>query len=382
MPILVRNVFGLSPNCSLVSCRSTLENALPRSTPNPPFFEVQQKCMHHSSQLQRFYTNRYYKKECPRCSRPNIVPVRRCGYCDLLLTDLDIRLVGRDVFRELVASRTPNHTQRNDLTSLVRDQELGDYGASVIVSRQLATTGEGGAKAASGSRNVPAEIHRCFDFLVATHPYPISALHLSAIPKGTMYDIKQLRRAHIPLLKRMQQCVTPLAVELIDGMCQGRGSCTNRMWTADRKVTDSAAAQSQAGEAVAPLKAGGDDMSQSVNSISPDKDSRIQKGRKSTNSQAKELMEQSVIFGFTYPCGFLQLNMHAIVPPIRTFNIFEAPYFYPLKKVLQDLQNFGAVQPYEQHRGSGRFGCDAILKEVREVDAAVRRALQYGAPRN
>lgn len=356
MPIRVRNVFGFPPNCTFVSCRSTLESVLPRSTLLSRIsFEVQQKYMHHSAQLQRFYTNRYHKKECPRCSRPNIVPVRRCGYCDLLLTDLDIRLVGRDVFRELVASRTPNHTQGNGSVSVVRDQELRNHGASVAVPGQHATDREGGAKAFSGPRTVSAEIHRCFDFLVIAHPYPISALHLSAIPKGTMYDIKQLRRAHIPLLKQMQQRVVQLAPELIDEISQIKGSPANSVWTADRAVTESAAAVQLAGEGTAPLSTGENTtLSKTSGSISPPGDVRIQKGCKLAKSQAKKLMEQSIIFGFTYPCGFLQLNMHAIVPPIKNFNILEAPYFYPLKKVLQDLQNFGAVQPFEQHGGSRR----------------------------
>lgn len=348
--------------------------------------------MHHSSETHRFYTNRYHKKECRRCGRPNIVPVTRCGYCDLPLTDSDVRLVGRDLLRDLVSARTPGHSQAHGASE--RKASLDQPTAS-----HETLCGQGSLPSITSQFKPGAveELYRCYDFVVIRHPFPVAGVHLSAIPKGTVYDIKQLRRAHIPLLQRMQQQTAVFAAELVNELVATRGMGADAARSYGLLRSDN----------LPPV--GASSSSEEANVEVHVRNAALPEAPRPhtsvTRSRAKELLSSSVFFGFSYPCGFGQVNMHGIAPPIMNYNMFVAPFFYPLKKVLQDLQEFGSVQPFEHDYESPRYGnssaltveasgcssrqtCsklfpllsrlkhDPIVEEMKEVDAVVRRALE------
>merc|ERR1712007_107542 len=48
------------------------------------------------------------------------------------------------------------------------------------------------------------ELHRSFEVLVLQHAYPVGRQHVLAIPKSTCYDLRQLRRKHLPLLRELR----------------------------------------------------------------------------------------------------------------------------------------------------------------------------------
>eukprot|EP00070_Physeter_catodon_P036330 XP_028343224.1 uncharacterized protein LOC114485632 [Physeter catodon] len=385
--------------------------------------------IHHSAGLQGFYTNRLYKKRCARCGRPNIVPMTRCGYCDEVLTDEDIRPVGRDVLKELAASRTHHHSRinlfsecadvRTSMTSGLSSEKTytGKFHGTLHLpcSREASAPVRGNliyslftgsrqphrSKEDAKTRNaecmspfVPMiqqssiiEYYRSFDFLIMRYPFPVAAVHLSAVVKGTVYDVKQLRPSHVPLLQQMQRQTAAVVEDILqenEVLLGGRTTC--------KDVNDERARCARGGRrrfpVNIPVKATFD--KDFISSTGGSKTEDAQEGtrvftykesqkQRELVSKAIEKLKSCMILGFTYPCEYNQVNMHAIVPPIFNFNMMKAPFFLPLKKVLQDLKETGYVQVNERSAKNTALSRDVILEEAQLVDASVRRLLGFRA---
>ncbi|KAL8449025.1 hypothetical protein Emed_003377 [Eimeria media] len=285
---------------------------------------------HHSAELHRYFTNRYHKKICPKCTRPNILPSLVCASCSHQLTDADIRSVGRDALRELILSRQANHDQSSELQSrLTLLERMQQTNASLSLTQDLlrglpqplASDGPG-----HGQARWCEELFRSFDFIVIKYPYPASAIHLASIPKTSMYDVKQLRRSHIPLLKSMQDKLTSLINLMIDLVTITSRVKASRLRVPSRAHQSTCTAQTEESE-------GSEDSEREAAAAVPLKDVRMQ-------------LRQLVSLGFNYPSEYSQLCLHAVVPPVANFGLFEPPYFYPLKKVLSDLEQRGSVQTF------------------------------------
>ncbi|KAL8275981.1 hypothetical protein Esti_000097 [Eimeria stiedai] len=252
-----------------------------------------------------------------------------CASCSHRLEDADIRSVGRDALRELILSRQANHDQSNELqsrlTSLERMQRTNDSFSTPEdmlrgLPQPLASEGHG-----HGQARWCEELFRSFDFIVVKYPYPASPIHLASIPKTSMYDVKQLRRSHIPLLESMKDKLTSMVNLMIDLLVitSRRRAPRLRASSPAQSICTAPTGGSegwkdQGGEAAAPM---------------PAKDARMQ-------------LRQLVAFGFNYPSEYSQLCLHAVGPPVANFGLFEPPYFYPLKKVLSDLEHRGSVQTF------------------------------------
>eukprot|EP00375_Theileria_parva_P002255 XP_764933.1 hypothetical protein [Theileria parva strain Muguga] len=130
---------------------------------------------------------------------------------------------------------------------------------------------------------------------------PCSFIHLSAFPNGTFYDIKNFRKSHVPLLNKMNEKCIGIFRDIITG-----------------KI---------------------------VHLVPNTKFSDHFKSQMSNKSDT-DFVLKSAIFGFNYPNTNSHVDMHAILPPIESFNIFKSPFYYPLDKVISDLRIFGHVRQY------------------------------------
>ncbi|XP_952351.1 uncharacterized protein TA12785 [Theileria annulata] len=214
--------------------------------------------LHHSSAQSRFYTNRFYVKKCGSCKSLNSLSSVNCISCSNTLTDHDIRLRNIDHICEATNSR--------------KWQNPHDF-----------------------------TVYRCFDFTVMFNRTPCSFIHLSAFPNGTFYDIKNFRKAHLPLISKMNEKCIGIFRDIIGG-----------------KIN-------------LPLP--------------QNKFSEHFKAQISGKSHTEYVLK-SAIFGFNYPNTNSHVDMHAILPPIESFNIFKSPFYYPLDKVISDLRIFGHVRQY------------------------------------
>ena len=61
-----------------------------------------------------------------------------------------------------------------------------------------------------GETTASEELYRSFELLVLKHRFPVGEQHLLVVPKGTFYDVKQLRRRDAPLLQKMYEKVSSL----------------------------------------------------------------------------------------------------------------------------------------------------------------------------
>lgn len=374
--------------------------------------------IHHSAELHRFYTNRFYKKCCTCCGRPNIVPVTRCGYCDGLLTEGDIHPVGRDVLRELAASRTCLYRRGTPLFGCadVRSSMVpGLYVGSSRSENFCRTPGFCCSQQASAPvrpkfdcSHCIEEYYRSFDFLIISYPFPIATVHLSAVMKGTAYDVKQLRPSHVPLLQRMQR----QTITVVEGILQAslylredellqarRSTCTD---VADEFVHPGNLTRGEGSrfarkgshnatrehDISSVARSGSRNQNQSSVRRNAEDSLALSTSVTSSSSHYKrrailkkivEKMKSCIILGFTYPCEYNQVNMHAIVPPIFNFNMLKAPFFFPLKRILEDLKESGSVQVNVREAGNNALGRDAILEEAREVDTSIRHLLESEA---
>ncbi|CAJ1360859.1 unnamed protein product [Effrenium voratum] len=111
----------------------------------------------HSAGLQKFFANKTHKKYCG-CGKPSALLLDRCSFCGEQLGDEHIAPLKRDPLHQaLLAS--------------------GDF----------------------------QELHRSFHLLVLEHRFPVGKRHLLVLPKGTFYDLRQLRKRDAPLLEKMYQ---------------------------------------------------------------------------------------------------------------------------------------------------------------------------------
>ncbi|GIX60706.1 pv1h14035_P related protein [Babesia caballi] len=78
------------------------------------------------------------------------------------------------------------------------------------------------------------------------------------------------------------------------------------------------------------------------------------------------------IYGFNYPNSFCHVGMHALLPPIRCFTVFKSPFFYPLSKVLSDLEHLAQVKTYTADEARQLYEKDIIMDDIVEIDAAFR----------
>ncbi|KAL8427587.1 hypothetical protein Efla_005762 [Eimeria flavescens] len=316
---------------------------------------------HHSVDLHRYYTNRYHKKVCPKCGRPNILPSTACACCSHRLTDVHICSVGRDVLRDLVLARHANHDQSGELESRLSLLKRGPAGTRLMtfeeclqgLPRPLSADGLG----LEPSRGGCVEFFRSFDFVVFAFPFPASLLHLAAAPKASMYDLRQLRRSHVQLLKRMQEklrCLLNLLIECW-AYCAPPGphSLPPQKEEEEEEARSERTSRCSEGEQQ-PLEDGTPDQQTSLGS-------------------ACMQLRRLAAFGFNYPSEYSQLCLHAVAPPIKNFGIFEPPCFYSLSKVLSDLQRCGSVQTFSP---SAIFSCeDSLLQTIKSQDVVARRLL-------
>ena len=114
----------------------------------------------HSALLQKFFTNKMHKKYCD-CGKPSALLLEKCSYCGAHLKDHHIAPMRRDPLLQAVLQET------------------------------------------SGFQ----ELYRSFELLVLKHRFPVGEQHLLVLPKGTFYDLKQLRKRDTPLLQKMYQKV-------------------------------------------------------------------------------------------------------------------------------------------------------------------------------
>lgn len=266
---------------------------------------------YHSSQLHRFFANRYHKKVCPKCSRPNILPSMKCAFCCFLLNDGHIHPVGRDFLRELVLQRKSNHDQTSELCRRISEwmhrKHTPTFNPPLALLEGLPRV----CREVKGNQESGVEFVRCFDYIVVGYPFPVSFLHLVAVPKGSFYDIRQLRRVHTTLLKSMADKLKQLSGILLRALVVRR-----HQDTAD------------------------------ISRLTLEEFNSSEGTKSKLATEELELIKRSLILGFNYPSEYGQLCMHAVVPPIRNPGLFESPFFYPLKKVIRDLEHRGSVQPH------------------------------------
>ena len=48
------------------------------------------------------------------------------------------------------------------------------------------------------------ELSRSWECMVLNYRFPVGAQHLLSAPKGTLYDLRQLRRSHLPLVQKLR----------------------------------------------------------------------------------------------------------------------------------------------------------------------------------
>ncbi|KAK2196626.1 HIT-like superfamily [Babesia duncani] len=225
-------------------------------------------------------------KKCPHCGASNSLGVIKCSKCMEPLTDANIRLRTLDPL-----CKGANHRKSDNLHQ----------------------------------KNI---IYRCFDYTILEHPQKCAFVHLSAIPNGTFYDIKNFRKSHIPMLLKMK------------AKCQA--ICLNMLKTIIAKEK---------------IVAGNCNLN-----ITDDAE---------TLSKLKEL-SCKIALGFNYPNAFTHVNMHVILPPIYNFGIFKSPNYYPLQKVLQDLEVFSRVRSYTTLELKKLLETDSHLMEIEKLHDSTR----------
>ncbi|UKK02118.1 hypothetical protein MACK_001473 [Theileria orientalis] len=279
--------------------------------------------LHHSPTYGKFYTNRFYVKKCSKCQSLNSLTLISCFNCSNTLSDSDIRFRNLDHICEVSNSRK-NIRALNNLNSI--SSGIGTNTASV--ANDVNASGD-----ESGLNT--SVLYRCFDFTIMLNRNPSAFIHLSAFPNGTFYDIKNFRKSHIELINKIaERCLVVLS-DIVNG-----------------KVHVPSIDRVTLGKLEAISSEGGNDKSKSL----------------------KEVLK-NVIWGFNYPNTHCHVDMHALLPPIATFNQFKAPFFYPLEKVLGDLKNFGRVRHYSpsQIRQMNEF--DEVMEGVKESDKKMREYL-------
>lgn len=280
-------------------------------------------CYHHAADLHRFFTNRYHKKLCPCCSRPNILPATNCWKCSQPLTNIHIRSIGRDALRDLIMARHVNHDQSKKLETKIQflKTQTNKSESFFVKDHFLQGLPQPLAAAHHGLGNPSVrfiELFRSFSFIVAVYPFPIGMIHLVSIPKASVYDIKQLRRSHIPLLKNMKERTKTLARLMLEFVLLPIHENPSFMKS---KKLKSNASETEAG-----------------------REETTEMACDETKYNLHQQIKEQTIFGFNYPSEYGQLCMHAIIPPIYNFSLFEAPYFYPLNKILKELEVCGSPQ--------------------------------------
>ncbi|GBE59024.1 hypothetical protein, conserved [Babesia ovata] len=95
----------------------------------------------------------------------------------------------------------------------------------------------------------------------------------------------------------------------------------------------------------------------------------------SKKRSASDIVSEA-IYGFNYPNNFSHVGMHAVVPPIKCFNLFKSPFFYPLSKVLSDLEHLSQVKTYTADEAKQLYEKDIIMEDILDIDATFR--VQYG----
>ncbi|CDR96954.1 hypothetical protein, conserved [Babesia bigemina] len=254
---------------------------------------------HHSAQRGKYYTNRFYMKKCKACALWNNLSVMQCVHCLTALGDEDIRLRVVDPLCRTANSRR-GETENGTVEYVM--------------------------------------LHRCFDFTIMVHPQPSAAIHLSAVPNGTFYDIKNFRKTHVPMITKMKSRCDAIIHDVITG------------------------------------HAGPDYLKNSV-SVNHLRGIIQAPQRGSKRRKVSDIVSEA-IYGFNYPNNFSHVGMHAIVPPIKCFNLFKSPFFYPLSKVLSDLEHLSQVKAYTADEAKQLYEKDIIMEEIVDIDATFRA--QYG----
>ncbi|UKJ90347.1 hypothetical protein MACJ_001279 [Theileria orientalis] len=279
--------------------------------------------LHHSSTYGKFYTNRFYVKKCSRCHSLNSLTLISCFNCSNALSDSDIRFRNLDHICEVSNSRK-NMRGPNNVNA---------------ISSGIGIDAASGANDVSGSgleNGVNTSVlYRCFDFTIMLNRNPSAFIHLSAFPNGTFYDIKNFRKSHIELINKIADRCTLVLSDVVNGKVDVPGI--------DRVI-------------LGKLKA------------------VISEGAKDKSKSLKEVFK-NVVWGFNYPNTHCHVDMHALLPPIVSFNLFKTPFFYPLEKVLGDLKNFGRVRHYSpsQIRQMNEF--DEVMEGVKASDMKMREYL-------
>lgn len=143
----------------MMQFRSLCRHLFPNQTaPNTLYFRIYQRFTHAKS-LNRYFANKDFKRVCRSCGKPNILPVLNCTRCDSALTDECIQRVLHDPVADAIIDT------EHDFTS----------------------------------------VYRNFNLLVVKDKQPISDSHILIIPKKGLYDLCQLRRLDLKLLRSMQE---------------------------------------------------------------------------------------------------------------------------------------------------------------------------------
>ncbi|CDJ40517.1 Pv1h14035_P, related, related [Eimeria tenella] len=382
---------GLSSATLLHPSRTPLTRPSSSSSSSSCF--LSRAAYHHSSELQRYFTNRFHKKICPRCSRPNILPACCCCCCQQQLSDLHIHPVGKDPLCELVLSRHRNHDASSFLLSRLSDsKQLPD---SEVPYLSLEAFLNQSPKPLGGHPGVPpgsppggppwgapggapgesvgfCELFRSFKFVVSVFPFSAAFVHLVGVPKASIYDLKQLRRSHLGLLLKMKEKTELLVGLLVDLHLKKLKS--EAAEAAAKAGVDGGADTPEAGcwgvrtpGEAAPGRNAGEQKPQLSKELNELKTKEI-------NSKLKQM----TVFGFNYPAEFSQLCMHALTPPFSNFSLFQFPFFYPFNKVAKDLQSRGAVQVVPAAAAAAAAALsedDSAVQTVKERDAAARQLL-------
>eukprot|EP00922_Rhytidocystis_sp_ex-Travisia-forbesii_P062206 GHVS01092087.1.p1 GENE.GHVS01092087.1~~GHVS01092087.1.p1 ORF type:complete len:536 (+),score=141.73 GHVS01092087.1:111-1718(+) len=383
-----------------------------------PFTILHLRSCHFASHS-RFFTNRFHKKICPNCAKPNILPRDVCTFCQQTLPDSSVRPVDRDPFIDAVLAQPTNKYQEQ---------------IKKLAHSSPSSSSSNSSRAPPSSPSPPVlsfsqfdEVHRSFRFLAFHNPYPVAAVHLCVLPKSTLYDIKQLRPSHVKMLKAMCSKVESLLPRLCqeallkvrtqlrerrgtagggeevgwDGMGDwqnGEGneeaSClpfcrplncsvgqeSDRRLSPHWKTSSVVSAVRTSSSVIHTPHTPSSSCPKSSSSLSPTSSCSSSSSSSSLCSPLVSSILDRAIFGFNYPSEYNHLCLHVAVPPLlMSCEQFAPPYFYPLTKVVQDLQNFGQVQTFAplgaRERLSRAGAHDPIVRAIHKADAEVRQLI-------
>ncbi|EDO08192.1 hypothetical protein BBOV_III006310 [Babesia bovis T2Bo] len=260
---------------------------------------ISRRFSHHSAQKGKYYTNRFYMKKCSSCSSWNNLVVTQCVHCLTPLGDSDIRLRTIDPL-----CRTAN----------ARKGEAFIEHENYVI------------------------LERCFDFTIMLYPQPSAAIHISAVPNGTFYDIKNFRKTHLTMIKKMKERCDMLMKHIIAG---------------------------RAG----PEYLQNDDLVKHLRELT--KEARVNQQKITTSD-----IVQHAVYGFNYPNRYSHVGMHGMLPPFKSYSVFQSPFFYPLSKVISDLHNLSQVKPYTPEEAKELYNHDIIMEDIVDLDKTFRA--QYG----